>query len=129
MKKTWKASSGFLPRRANNRNPTTRVAATANSVDSQLMRRDGSGRASSLTRIGQACGRSVGPRDALCTDERTAHQKSDVFGVGFTGGSWWRESAARDDREAVADLEQFVELFGDDQNGHALIAQIDQGLA
>src|SRR5271156_5221097 len=114
MKNTSKASRGFLPRPAKSANPTTRVAATANSGDSQRMRREGSGRASSLTCIGQARGRSVGARDALRADERTAHQKADLLGVRFTRESRWRESAARDDGEAVADLEQFVELFGDD---------------
>ena len=47
------------------------------------------------------------------------HQHADLLGVGFARRARFGEAALRDHGEAVADLEQLVELLGDDEHRDA----------
>jgi hypothetical protein len=55
-----------------------------------------------------------------------AHQKTDFFHVRVRGGLAGGQPPANDDGDAIGNLEQLVDILGDQQNGSALIAQRQQ---
>ena len=55
-----------------------------------------------------------------------AHQQSDGLQVGIFGLEGAHDAAFVDDRDAVRQVEQFVELFGNKDDGDAGIAQFDK---
>ena len=66
-------------------------------------------------------GGAVGPE--------TGHPAADDFNVHFRLGNGGREMAAVHDRDAVADLEEFVDFLGNDEHGRAVLAQAHQRVA
>src|SRR5258706_10386897 len=88
-----------------------------------------SGGPSSLFRWGTAGEKAPRRCSTLLADERSTHQQPDFFRIGLARRSRGRKPAAGDHAEAIANLEQFVELFRNDQHGDAFVAQIDQRLS
>src|SRR6516165_6527621 len=105
--------------------PATIVSAAAITGDSQPISRDGSGRASSLSRMALldtegtrlAGGPGAGPH--------ATHPHADLLDVGLADRLRRRQPTLRDHREPVAHLEQFVELLRQHEDRDALVAQVD----
>src|SRR5205085_991652 len=57
------------------------------------------------------------------------HQEPDLLGRHLTGGISFRELAARNDGDAVGDLEDLVEILADHQDCRSAAGKIDQRLA
>src|SRR6478672_7751309 len=115
MKKTASPRSGSLPRRTNRHVPMTTVIASAISGEAIDIARDGSGRASS---------RSMARREIAAPE--TAHPLADLLDRCLGGRHAGRDAALGDDDQAVADLEQLVELLAHDQHRAAVVAQRQQ---
>lgn len=58
--------------------------------------------------------------------ELAGHPAADIDQAGVDGGLECRQSAAAQGAEAIADLEQFVEVFGDHQDRRVGVAQSNQ---
>ena len=94
----------------------TTVIASAISGDAIDIARDGSGRASSFSMARARLARSQRP--LIHSPMRSI--------VASAVGDARRDAPLRDDDEAVADLEQLVELLADDEDGAAGVAQREQ---
>src|SRR4051794_31740244 len=99
MKKTASPRSGSLPSRTNRQVPMTTVIASAISGEANDIARDGSGRASS---------RSMARRDVAAPE--AAHPLADLLDRRLGGWHAGGDAALGNDEQAVADLEQLVEL-------------------
>src|SRR5436189_1510708 len=95
--------------------PMTTVIASAISGEAIDIARDGSGRASSLS---MARARRAIPE--------AAHPFADALDRRFGRGDARRDASLGDDDEAIADLEQLVELLADDEDGAAGVTQGEQ---
>src|SRR3954449_6609706 len=93
----------------------TTVIASAISGDAIDIAREGSGRASSFS-IARA-------RRAI---PEAAHPLADALDRRLGGGDARRHAPLRNDDEAIADLEQLVELLADDKHRTARVAQREQ---
>src|SRR5689334_16158539 len=95
--------------------PVTTVSSTASTGDSSAMRLECSARFSSTSGM------------AFLLDLMLArHQQTDLLHRQLTCRIGFRELAARDDRNAVGDLEDLVEILADDQDRRAGARQIHQ---
>ena len=65
---------------------------------------------------------------AIMSLRQAGHHQTDLGQIRLGRSNWFRQSALDHDRDAVANLEQLIEFFGDDQNGGACIAKVDQRL-
>src|ERR1700687_5201131 len=108
MKNVWNASSGFLPKAENRMNPATIVSPAASTGERYAIRRDGSARASSLSRT--KCLLMGRRKMRLVSGIRphSAHPDADFLDVGFLDGLGRRKPAFGDDRDPVAKLARFV---------------------
>src|SRR5512144_1655534 len=126
------ASHGSLPSIENSAKPTTSVAVAATSGDSHPAMREGWGRGSrsSIRRSGiepeHARRRKASFGRSAASDERARHQHADLLRVGAGDGTRVGQPTLRDHRESIADLEQLVELFRNDEHRDAGIAQVEQ---
>src|SRR5262245_16289301 len=107
-----------MPRIAKRIAPVTSVSTMAITGDSSAMRVERSARFSSTSGMARL------PHFMF-----TGHQEPDLLGGELRRGIGLRQLAARDDRDAVGDLEDLVEILADDENGGAGARQIDQRLA
>src|SRR4051812_35396415 len=114
-KKTASPRNGSLPSSRNKQVPITTVIASAISGDAIDIAREGSGRTSSFS---MARLRRAAPE--------AAHPLADLLDGRLGTGNARRDAAARDDEQAVADLEQLVELLADDEHRAAGVAQRQQ---
>src|SRR4051794_10656864 len=105
MKKTARPRSGSLPSSRNRHVPMTTVIASAISGDAIDIARDGSGRASSFSTA-----------RFLFTIPEPAHPFADLLDRRRRRRHARRDAPAGDDEEAIADLEQLVELLADHQH-------------
>src|ERR1035437_3834818 len=123
MKKTRKDSSGDLPSAQNRKEPTSSVATMAMSGAVQRINCEGWARGSSRCMGGLR----LGGGDIHI--EETRHFQADRFCTGSPPGLGTGELPLGEYGNPVTDLEQFLELFGDDQNGDAGTRQVNQFLA
>src|SRR5207253_10161411 len=125
MKNVWNACSGFLPSAENSTKPATMVSTAAMSGDRYPISRDGSARASSSSRMARflVCRRDM--RGVAGIGPHAAHPYADFLDGRVADGLRGRQAALGDDGEPVAHLEELVELLGYDENGRAVVAEID----
>src|SRR5438477_8557980 len=103
--------TGSLPNAANSATPMTTVSASASSGEATLQARDGSGRCSS---------RSNGSLP------QAAHPLADALHGRVAPCDRRRHAAFRDHVQAIADLEQLLELLADHEHRAARVAQREQ---
>src|SRR4029078_9676397 len=104
-----------LPRMRKRHVPMTTVIASAISGEAIDIARDGSARASSFSRA-----------RARCALPEAAHPFADALDRRFGRRDARRDAALGDDDQAIADLEQLVELLADDEDRGAGVAQEEQ---
>src|ERR1700740_2675574 len=103
--------------------------ATAISGETQLMMAEGVGRALSLSMDRLHLGNCGRMRFRRAVAKLAAHPGADLLDRGFRGLDGRRKASACEHRNSVADAEELVELLGDHEQPHALVAQVDQRLA
>src|SRR5215470_17006317 len=101
-KNEWKARSGFFPSAENRMTPVTTVSAAATS---------GVSRNSDLRERGSALGALP-----LGAGPHAGHPHADLLDVRIARRPRRREPALGEHRDAIADLEQLVELFRDHED-------------
>src|SRR3954462_12108628 len=93
--------------------------------DSHPISRDGSARASSLSRMLRLFVDAIDRNVACCVRPHAAHPYADFFDVRLAYRLQRRKPALRDDGDPVADFEQFVQLLRYHQNRDAIVAEVD----
>src|SRR5882672_1660482 len=121
-KKTLKPSKGSRPSSRKTAKPPTIIRPIAINGDAKRIAAAGSGRASSSSHMARL-------RGACRTRPHAAHPDADLLDVGVRRKLDWRQATLRNHRDAIADLEQFVELLRNNQHRRAAVAQVDQRLA
>src|SRR4051812_16608988 len=117
MKKTARACSGLKPRAAKMTAPVSIVRAMARSGDSRAIDRDGSARFSRTSCIAAPFRSSaVG----------VGHQEADALAAEGVNGPDRRQHAAREHGGAIGNLENFVEILADHQDGRAAPGEIEE---
>src|SRR6218665_1126639 len=111
MKMSITARWPSMPSRSKTMTPTSMVAITDRIGVSTTIRRLGSGRFSSLMRIGQlrTCGAAV---DA-------AHEEADLVDVGLRHLHRLAQASSVDHRQRIAERQQLIEVLADDHDGRA----------
>src|SRR5215467_10543721 len=100
------------------------VSALAISGDVTATRTERSARRSSVSRM-----TSLRSRERVVVWPRAAHQQADIFAVGVRCFHRRRQTSMEQHGNAVCDLDQFIEVLADDEDGSAAGSKIDQGLA
>src|SRR5258708_6447112 len=128
MKNTSSAFSGSLPRKAKIRKLVASMAAAAISGAAMRIAADGAARLSSRHCNGPhgSSGIYALLRGAGNHWRGAGHQQADRFDGELRAGMRRGQAARRQHGNSIADREQLVELFGNDQYGRAGIAQVDE---
>src|SRR5215470_14368190 len=129
-KNEWKARSGFFPSAENRMTPVATVSPAATSGESHFIRADGASRGSSVSRNSdlRGGGSALGALP-LGAGPHAGHPHADLLDVRIARRPRRREPALGEHRDAIADLEQLVELFGDHEDRSAGVAELDELLA
>src|SRR6266852_2772234 len=128
MKNTSSALSGSLPRKAKIRKLVASMAAAAISGAAMRIAADGEARLSSRHRKGPHGSSGI---DALWRDaghhlRGAGHQETDRLDGELRAGMRRGQAARRQHGDSIADGEQLIEFFGNDQNGRARVAQVNE---
>src|SRR5699024_8356320 len=99
---------------ANMMAPQSMVTTTANKGDSQAISREGMGRASRRSIV------------HLFRLPETAHPLPDQVSGSLFGCHHRRQTARGHDHNAICQLEQFIEFFGNHENSTTALAQLDE---
>src|ERR1700737_5323666 len=128
MKNTWSALSGSLPRKAKTRKLVASMAAAAISGAAMRIAADGEARLSSRHRNGPHGSSGIRAlRQGAGRHFRGAgHQQPRRLDGELRAGMRRGQAARRQHGDSIADGEQLVEFFGNDQNGRARVAQVNE---
>src|SRR5712675_1025570 len=128
MKNTSSAFNGSLPRKAKIRKLVASMAAAAISGAAMRIAADGEARLSSRHRNGPHGSSGIRTlwRGAGHHFRGAGHQQSDRFDGELRARMRRGQAARRQHGNAIADGEQLVEFFGNDQNGRARVAQVNE---
>src|SRR5262245_56480806 len=114
MKKSSRPRHGSLPSQTNIATHRATVITSANTGDKSAKAREGSPRGSSLSPISPALN-NLGLRVLCAWGDRwvpqAAHPLADLFHADRVDSHARRQAAARDHDQAVADLEELIEIF------------------